>query len=177
MSKREFLRVDSEPAPTAETLAFRLLLNFRAGVFVRMKQLGIKQKDLAERLGVSTAAVSKMLSSKSNLTLASMARVAIALDCTIGTIRLQPLSVATYPKATASSSEAAPQRAVPLFDGRKDFLVSYNQPAEMGEGKSARQAPAGAGSFERPIIASASASPTERQKAVRLRDSNLGVAA
>ena len=73
---------------SVEEIAKKMALDFEASVFLRMRELGIRQKDLAGMLGVSPAAVSKMLSGGSNLTLRSMAKVAFVLGCDVSPIGL-----------------------------------------------------------------------------------------
>lgn len=48
-----------------------------------MEQKGMKQKDLAEKMGKSEAEVSKLLAGMHNYTLRSIAKIEAALGCTI----------------------------------------------------------------------------------------------
>ncbi|GMW01039.1 MAG: hypothetical protein AMXMBFR84_21760 [Candidatus Hydrogenedentota bacterium] len=56
----------------------------------RLKSLGFSQEDLATRLGVSAARVSKLLGDHNNITLKTMAAIASALDAHWTGIGLTP---------------------------------------------------------------------------------------
>ena len=83
ISLEDFLGVDEVPGQSAKEIAAAMALEFEASVFSRLKALGMKQKDLAARLGVSQATVSKTLSSHSNMTFKTAARIAAALGCSV----------------------------------------------------------------------------------------------
>ena len=69
-------RYEHDPAYQAEKLSLAVTEEF-ARV---MKEKGMSRKDLAERLGVSKARVSNILNGSPNLTLKTLAAVAVALD-------------------------------------------------------------------------------------------------
>lgn len=52
-------------------------------IFRVMEQKGMKQKDLAEKMGKSEAEISKLLAGMHNFTLRSVAKLEAALGCTI----------------------------------------------------------------------------------------------
>ena len=62
-----------------------------AKVEKQRKAIGMKQKDLAESLDVTPAAVSKLLSDGSNLRNSSIAKVAVALKCDVIPAKLVPI--------------------------------------------------------------------------------------
>lgn len=64
----------------ADTMANEYAMDISATVYERMKQLGLKKKDLAERIGVSSAWVSKIIKGEQNVTLKTLARLEDALD-------------------------------------------------------------------------------------------------
>ena len=92
VSREEFLGVDEPLKPSFDNVAAKMALDFEAEVFMRLKKLGLKRKDLAELLGVSPAAVSKLLTE----TLKTMAKVAVALGCEVSSIRLTEISDVDY---------------------------------------------------------------------------------
>lgn len=96
VSREEFLGVDVPLKPSFENVAAKMALDFEAEVFMRLKKLGLKRKDLAQLLGVSPAAVSKLLSEDSNMTLKTMAKVAVALGCEVAPIRLEEVGDVSY---------------------------------------------------------------------------------
>ena len=87
----EFLGVEKTDDPTWEVMAAKMTLDLLADVFARMKELGIKQKDLAEAMDVSPAAVSKLLSNGSNPRFNTVAKLAEALGCDVVAPKLAPL--------------------------------------------------------------------------------------
>ena len=88
VSREAFLGTEASELPSSEAAAAKMALDFEVAVFRRMKELGITQKELAERLGVSAATVSKTLSETSNMTFKTAARIAHALGCVPGTVGL-----------------------------------------------------------------------------------------
>lgn len=96
VSREEFLGVDEPLKPSFENVAAKMALDFEVEVFMRLKKLGLKRKDLAQLLGVSPAAVSKLLSEDSNMTLKTMAKVAVALGCEVAPIRLEEVGDVRY---------------------------------------------------------------------------------
>src|SRR3954453_10153067 len=69
---------------TAEYKVEALALTFTESVLLRMEDLGnLSRKQLAERMGVSEAYVSKILKGTSNFTFASLVKLGEALDCHI----------------------------------------------------------------------------------------------
>lgn len=96
VSRKEFLGIDEPLKPDFENVAAKMALAFEASVFLRLKELGLKQKDLAQLLSVSPAAVSKLLTENSNMTLKTMAKIAVALGCEISPIHLNTVAEVSY---------------------------------------------------------------------------------
>ena len=107
VSRKEFLGVDELGVPEPEVVAAKMALDFEAAVFVEMKRQGLRQKDLAEAMGVTAATVSKTLSETSNMTFKTAARIANALGCTLDAPTLHPFDVEEY-DAMYTVSETAP---------------------------------------------------------------------
>lgn len=96
VTREEFLGRDEPLPPSVNTVLFKLMLDFEIEVYKRLKELGLKQKDLAELLNVSPAAVSKMLSPTGNISLRTMAKVAVALGCEFDDLRMCGVSDTAY---------------------------------------------------------------------------------
>lgn len=125
MTLKEFMGVEEVDAPSPDAMSAKMALDVQADAFLRMKQLGIKQKDLANLMGITPAAVSKLLSNGANLRFSSVARIAAALNCKVESPKLVPLeesaakggSPITYAAVSfsvdvSSSNEAAAHDAV-----------------------------------------------------------------
>lgn len=67
----------------------KLSLSFSRSVYSVLKHSKKNQKELAEKLNVSEARISKILRGDENLTIATMVRVAKALNCKIKPIILE----------------------------------------------------------------------------------------
>lgn len=96
VSRENFLDVNAPLKPSFENIAAKMALDFEADVFMRLKELGLKRKDLAQLLNVSPAAVSKLLTENSNMTLKTMAKIAAVLGCKISPIRLNNVVEVSY---------------------------------------------------------------------------------
>jgi transcriptional regulator with XRE-family HTH domain len=73
----------------------RAKLEFTNDIFSRMKNRGVSKSELASRLEVSPGMVTRLLSGRNNFELATMVRIAIALDCKYLS-HLQPLEAKTF---------------------------------------------------------------------------------
>lgn len=62
-----------------EDLAWDHTMEISGSVYRRMRQLGMKSKDLAEKMGVSPARVSRILKGEQSMTLSTLARLETAL--------------------------------------------------------------------------------------------------
>lgn len=103
VSREEFLGIDEPLKPNFENVAAKMALDFEADVFMRLKELGLKRKDLARLLNVSPAAVSKLLTENSNMTLKTMAKIATALGCEISLFHLNGVAEVSYVDFDADS--------------------------------------------------------------------------
>jgi transcriptional regulator with XRE-family HTH domain len=59
----------------------RAKLEFTGEVLAEMDKAGISRRELASRLGVQPGMVTRLLSGKNNFELATMVRIALALNC------------------------------------------------------------------------------------------------
>ncbi len=64
-------------------IAEGLAIHFIEDVLNLMEEQGVTRDELAKRMGVSSAYISKLLNAPPNLTLRSVVRVAIALDANV----------------------------------------------------------------------------------------------
>ncbi|MEI3376773.1 MAG: helix-turn-helix transcriptional regulator [Coriobacteriales bacterium] len=90
MTLDDFLGTEEFDEFTWELMAAKMTLDLLADVHIRMKELGIKQKDLADAMGVTPAAISKLLSNGSNPRFSTVAKLAEALGCDVVAPRLIP---------------------------------------------------------------------------------------
>lgn len=67
----------------AEYHAEELILDLTEQVVVAMKELGVNRTELAQRLGVSKAFITKLLRGNTNITLKTMAALARSLGCNV----------------------------------------------------------------------------------------------
>lgn len=96
ISRKDFLGTDKTSTFSYEKTAEKLALDFESEVFLRMKALNLKKKDLADLMGITPPAVTKMLSNSSNLKMHTIAKIATALGCTIEPIKLEPAGKPSY---------------------------------------------------------------------------------
>lgn len=75
-TRERLARYEHDPEYQAEKLSLTVTEAFAR----MMKEKGVSRKDLAERLGVSKARVSNIMNGSPNLTLKTLASVAVALD-------------------------------------------------------------------------------------------------
>ena len=72
-----------------DLVTHQILLDITEQVASQMLAQGVKKRDLAERLGVSRSYVTRVLEGTPNLTVRSLVRVSLALDCDLR-IELRP---------------------------------------------------------------------------------------
>lgn len=63
-----------------EDMAREHAMDISGSVYNRMKQLGLKNQDLADRMSVTPAQVTKILTGQQNMTLKTIAKLESALD-------------------------------------------------------------------------------------------------
>ena len=119
VSRKEFLGVDVLGIPEPDVMAAKMALDFEAAVYVEMKKQGLKQKDLAEAMGVTAATVSKTLSETSNMTFRTAARIANALGCTLDAPTLHTFDVEYYDTMYVAVETAS--TAVPTVASEGDY--------------------------------------------------------
>ncbi len=74
--KRLFEGLDDDP----EYIAAALMIEINEVLYVRMKEIGLSQKELAKRIGKSQPYVSRILNNGTNMTLLTLAKFAAALE-------------------------------------------------------------------------------------------------
>lgn len=85
-------QVEEELRDDPEFLSEALVLQVNGAIRRRMRELGITQADLAQKLGVSQPYVSKLLNYNGNLTIRSLAALAHALGCEWAEPHMLPLN-------------------------------------------------------------------------------------
>ena len=68
-----------------DDLAWDHAMEVSASVYKRMKELGLKKKDLAKLMGVKPARISRILSGEQSMTLKTLARLEITIGMDMGT--------------------------------------------------------------------------------------------
>lgn len=74
---------------TPETLAYDLSAQFSSQVSQRLDEAGMTLKELSEKMGVAQPSLCKMLGPKSNMTMKTVAKIALALDCDVAAPELR----------------------------------------------------------------------------------------
>lgn len=90
--EKYWLELSDDPLFIAESISFDIVENISELMF----QKNIDRKTLAEKLGTSKAYVTKLLNGNPNLTLLSLAKIAVALGAEIRAPRLFDESYETY---------------------------------------------------------------------------------
>ena len=110
---RELAEFQKEPEFHVEGVLIRL----GDEICLRMDELGMSRADLARKLGVSRAAVTRMLNGSPNMTLLKLVTVAMALDAEVE-VRLKPKEAAAKAAAKPRKRVAA-KRARPVGARKK----------------------------------------------------------
>lgn len=66
-----------------EDMAYFYSMDISGAVYARMEKLGISKRELAERMGVSPAQITKIIKGNQNMTLKTIAKLECALDMDI----------------------------------------------------------------------------------------------
>lgn len=106
-------------------VAHQILLDLNEQILGRMDELGLRNKDLADLLGVSRAYVSRLLDGRPNLTIRSLAAIAIALH-TQPTVSLRPRVIRSWEAespAWLESFETVRQHGDPTTAAAEDAAV------------------------------------------------------
>lgn len=119
VSKKEFLGVDELSIPSPKVMAAKMVLDFEVAVYLEMKRQGLKQKDLAKKMGVTAATLSKTLSETSNMTFKTAARIANALGCVLDAPSLHPFDAEEYDTLEVESETAS--TGAPTISRESDY--------------------------------------------------------
>ena len=84
-------------------------IQFTESLYIRMQDLGITRSQLAEKIGVKPAYITKILRGDTNFTLETMVKLAHALDCELSCV-LKPKPAAKAPRPTPKKAKPAPLR-------------------------------------------------------------------
>ncbi len=102
MLEKDILEFANDPEFIAEGLAIKVTEE----MLERLEQRGLNQSWLAERMGVSRAHISRILSAPPNMTLLTIAKIAVALEVTPDVcLDARPQRLSPVERATASVSE------------------------------------------------------------------------
>ncbi len=88
---------EKQVAEDRDSLEYKLegiILDVTDEIIGRMRELGIKRSDLAERIHVNKAMISKVLNGNENLTLKTLLKFAMGLDCELS-VKLPPCGFET----------------------------------------------------------------------------------
>ncbi|MDP8241106.1 MAG: helix-turn-helix transcriptional regulator [Candidatus Hatepunaea meridiana] len=92
-AKERYDRLKDKP----EYLAVKLMIEINDQLYNRMEELGLSQYDLAERIGKSQSYVSKLLNHGTNMTLKTLAALAMALELDIEPPVFKPKKLSVKP--------------------------------------------------------------------------------
>ena len=84
--QEQFEELENEPG----YIAAGLMIEINEKLFLRMKELGLSQRDLAKAIGKSQPYVSKILNRGTNMTLETLALFAVALEMEVKAPELVP---------------------------------------------------------------------------------------
>ena len=96
-----------------------LLYDLTETIYERMKQKGISQRELAKRLGVSDAYISKILKGNENISLKTLLKLALALGLNVE-IKMQPIEQRSYRKNEESTSNRSWQEVIDFPEYKLD---------------------------------------------------------
>lgn len=127
VGKKEFLGVEELSIPSPKVMAAKMVLDFEVAVYLEMKRQGLRQKDLAEKMGVTAATLSKTLSETSNMTFKTAARIANALGCVLDAPSLRPFDAEEYDMQEVESDPASTN--VSTISTRSDYKDTVQRTA------------------------------------------------
>jgi plasmid maintenance system antidote protein VapI len=81
MGSKSFAALYAKLEPTPAYQASALVVNFLAEVHARMQVLGMTRTDLAHKVGVSPAYITKLFRGPTDLSVDTMAKLSDAIDC------------------------------------------------------------------------------------------------
>lgn len=104
--------------PPAEDLAWEHAMDISGSIHTRLSELGMSQRELAEKLGVSESRVSQIIKGDPGMTLKTLARLEEALDFDLG-------GGFSYPQqGSAPSTTTAVIAPAPAISVNKPLLAS-----------------------------------------------------
>ena len=112
-----FRKIENDPRFVAEMMK----LDFADDLVELLEARGLKRTELAEKLGTNRGYITRIVNTEYNLSIETMAKIAVALDAHI-TLRMQPRQSAP-PAAVAVPARAAHRRA------RRSEFVASDKPA------------------------------------------------
>ena len=83
MSKKSFAALYAKLEPTPDYQASAMAVQFLADVHARMQALGMTQAELARKLNVSPAYITKLFRGSANLSVETMTKFSAAVGCKI----------------------------------------------------------------------------------------------
>lgn len=112
------LQAIREATPPEVNLQVDLAFQIANRIYELLEQKGMTQKDLARRLGKTETEVSRWLNGTHNLTLASIAKLSIALEANIiqiphATAEARPYAFDDQPAATQIVADDSPMLSEP----------------------------------------------------------------
>jgi transcriptional regulator with XRE-family HTH domain len=99
--------------PNPEDLAWNHAMDISGAIHTRLKELGMTQRDLAEKLGVTPGRISQIIKGYPGMSLKLLARIESALD-----FRLD--SGFRYEASVSGSSKSVSATMNPIYDKPRD---------------------------------------------------------
>ena len=127
VSRKEFLGVDELSIPSPKVMAAKMVLDFEIAVYLEMKRQGLRQKDLAKKMGVTAATLSKTLSETSNMTFKTAARIANALGCVLDAPMLHAFDAEEYDTLAVETETAS--TSSPTSTKESDYKITVQSEA------------------------------------------------
>lgn len=113
--------------PTADEMAWDHAMDISGSIYTRLKELGMSQKDLADKLEVSPGRVSQIIKGDPGMTLRSLAKLEVALGIDLGDgfrYGLEPRAPHTA-ASTLNIGERAETPAHPKLNTKSSNFVLY----------------------------------------------------
>lgn len=122
---------EKQVAEDRDSLEYKLegiILDVTDEIIGRMRELGIKRSDLAERIHVNKAMISKVLNGNENLTLKTLLKFAMGLDCELS-VKLPPCGFETrYFYVAKTNPQFNKQEQTP---GQWQFFNEYHSATDV----------------------------------------------
>ena len=122
MKENEDLDAMMDLKLTPEDLAWDHAMNISGSVYTRMKELGMAKSELAAKMGVKPAQITRLIKGQTNMTLKTLARIESALDIDLSSgFVYQPSSAASASSESIVDKSEWRQRS-------SSARVSYTEP-------------------------------------------------